>query len=314
MGAKVKGRLLKYSVFRRIVQFCALIFFVGVIFNPRIILPILLPVMWTWGLPNATVGDAFTALQLMLGGWSLGSSVVFPWLAIASFLIFGILVGKSLCGWVCPFGLIQDIVGFIKSRKLEISPATHGGLTRLKYLILGIALLVSSTFSASKYLNLHGSYERAFGIFAYAPFTVLSPAETLFSVLPKSLHGFYLTFIEKSFVEALSGILYLPPLFWLQVLILIGTIMLAAYVQRGWCRYFCPHGAIMAFMNRFSFIGLHRDPVKCAKGECRECVKACPMKVRILDLPWKKFSDPECIYCMKCADVCPNGAIRPTYP
>ena len=70
----------------------------------------------------------------------------------------------------------------------------------------------------------------------------------------------------------------------------------------------------MAIMNRFSFLGLRRDLVKCVKGECRLCVEACPMNVHVLDLPWKKFSDPECIYCMKCVDACPDKAIRLKYP
>jgi len=70
----------------------------------------------------------------------------------------------------------------------------------------------------------------------------------------------------------------------------------------------------MAIMNKFSFLGLRRDLVKCSKSECRLCVEACPMNVRILDLPWEKFSDMECIYCMKCVDVCPNKAIKLKYP
>ncbi|MEM3464334.1 MAG: 4Fe-4S binding protein, partial [Candidatus Bathyarchaeia archaeon] len=75
-------------------------------------LPIVLPVMWTLGYQPNTVGDALTTLQLMFSGWQ--SPVVFPWLAVASFLLVGVLIGKSLCGWVCPFGFIQDLVGFVK--------------------------------------------------------------------------------------------------------------------------------------------------------------------------------------------------------
>ncbi|MEM2912011.1 MAG: 4Fe-4S binding protein [Candidatus Bathyarchaeia archaeon] len=275
----------------------------------------MLPVLWTWGFKQNIVGDAFTAAQLMLSGWSMQSGATFfPWLAVASFLIFGILIGKSLCGWVCPFGFIQDLIDFIKVKKMEISPKTHESMTYLKYFLLGIVLLISSTFSASKLLRVYGNYEKAFGIFAYAPFTVISPAETLFATLPKMVQGFSAAVTEKTVSEALYGILFLPALFWVQLFILAGILVLAVYVPRGWCRYLCPHGAIMAILNKFSFIGLRRDLVKCVKGECRECVKACPMRVRILDLPWEKFSDPECIYCLKCADACPNKAIKITYP
>jgi polyferredoxin len=70
----------------------------------------------------------------------------------------------------------------------------------------------------------------------------------------------------------------------------------------------------LAITNRFSFIGLHREPFKCEKAGCRQCVQVCPTRVPILELPFEKFSHPECIYCMKCADACGHRAIRPTYP
>ncbi|MEM2394519.1 MAG: 4Fe-4S binding protein [Candidatus Bathyarchaeia archaeon] len=311
MKAQVKRQLLKFNTPRRIVQLLSSLFFIAAYFKISF-WPILLPVLWTWGFEKKTVGDAFTALQLMLSGWS--GAVVFPWLAVASFLIVGVLIGKSLCGWVCPFGFIQDLLNFVKVRKKEIPPKTHETLTYIKYIVLGIVLLISLTFSASKILGTHKRYESAFGIFAYAPFTALSPAETLFATIPKTGQSFFVTIIEKSASEALSGILSLPMLFWVQLFILIMVIVLTVYIPRGWCKYFCPHGAIMAILNRFSFLGLRRDPVKCVKGECRECVKACPMQVRILDLPWEKFSDKECIYCLKCVDACPNKAVSLTYP
>jgi polyferredoxin len=310
----LKIKILKFNTLRRIVQLLSFLFLSAAIFNIGS-LPILLPVLWTWGLQQKTAGDAFTALQLMLSGWSLQSgATVFPWLAVASFLIVGVLIGKSLCGWVCPFGFIQDLAAFIKAKKMEISPKTHESITYLKYFVLGVVLLISLTFSAAKLLGTYESYERAFGIFAYAPFTGLSPAETLFATIPRTVQGFFTAAAEKSVSEALRGVLFLPVLFWVQLFILAGVIVLAVYVPRGWCRYLCPHGAIMAVLNRFSFLGLRREPVKCVKGECRECVKACPMQVRISDLSWEKFSDPECIYCLKCADACPNKAIRLTYP
>ncbi|MDW8023053.1 MAG: 4Fe-4S binding protein [Nitrososphaerota archaeon] len=311
MKAKIWKQLLKFNTPRRIVQLLSFLFLSATILNVGY-WPILLPVLWTWGLERKTAGDAFTALQLMLSGWS--GAVVFPWLAVASFLVVGVLIGKSPCGWVCPFGFIQDLLNFVKVRKKEVSPKTHESLTYMKYLVLGVVLLISVTFSVSKVLGTHKSYESAFGIFAYAPFTSLSPAETLFAIIPKAAQGFIATVMEKSASEALLGILTLPVLFWVQIFILALVIVLAVYIPRGWCRYLCPHGAIMAILNKFSFLGLRRDPVKCVKGECRACVKACPMQVRILDLPWEKFSHQECIYCLKCVDACPNKAIRLAYP
>ncbi|MEM2547093.1 MAG: 4Fe-4S binding protein, partial [Candidatus Bathyarchaeia archaeon] len=290
----LKKHLLKINTLRILVQFLSFIFFSAVIFSLSSF-PLLLPVMWTWGLQQNIAGDAFTAIQLMPSGWQTVQT--FPWLAVASFLIVGVLIGKSLCGWVCPFGFIQDLIGLVKAKKMEISSKTHNDMKLLKYLTLGITLFITATFSLAKFLKIHESYERAFGIFAYAPFTAISPAETLFATLPKTVQNFTNALTEKPVLDALSGVLDLPPLFWIQLFTLIGVLILAAYIPRGWCRYLCPHGAIMGVLNKFSFIGLKREPVKCVKGECRECVKACPMQVRILEQPWEKFSDPECIYC-----------------
>ncbi|MEM3623036.1 MAG: 4Fe-4S binding protein [Candidatus Bathyarchaeia archaeon] len=307
MKAKIKQSLLKFNTLRRIIQFLSFIFFSAMVFN-LVSQPLLLPILWTWGFQSNIVGDAFTALQLMF------YDVVFPWLALASFLITGILVGKSLCGWVCPFGFIQDLIDFAKRKKIEISPRTHESMVYVKYVILGIVLFISITFSAAKVVGVHRSYEGALGIFVEAPFTTLSPAETLFATLPNGILNFKNAIAENPALDVLSGIASLPPLFWIQLFILVGVLVFAAYVPRSWCKYFCPHGAIMAILNRFSFLGLKRDLTKCAKAECRRCVEVCPMRVRILDLPWEKFSDPECIYCLKCVDACPNRAIKLKYP
>ena len=307
MVGEIKEYLLKYNTFRRIAQFLSFTFFSAIIFNLGA-LPLLFPVLWTWGLQQNTAGDAFTALQFAL------YDAVFPWLALASFLIVGVLIGKSLCGWICPFGFVQDLVGFIKRKQADFSSRTHDSMVYMKYFVLGIALFVSVTFSVSKLMGTGDGYEKAIGIFTKAPFTTLSPAETLFGTVPKMIFNFRMALVSKSVMDAMSGISTLPPLFWVQFFIMAFVLVFAAFIPRGWCRYFCPHGAIMAVLNRFSFLGLRRDPVKCARGGCRLCVSACPMRVPILDLPWEKFSDPECIYCMKCADACHDKAIKLKYP
>jgi ferredoxin-type protein NapH len=304
---KLKRTLLKFNTPRRIIQFVSFIIFSVAIFNLGT-LPLVLPVLWTWGLQQNNVGDALTAIQLMF------YNAVFPWLALASFLLVGMLVGKSLCGWVCPFGFIQDIINLIKVRKKDFSLRTHEDLLWTKYLVLGITLFISITFSATKISGMSGGYESALGVFAKVPFTALSPSETLFATLPRMVQNFTATVTEKSVLDALGGVTSIPLLFWVQLVIMGAVLVFSAYFPKGWCKYFCPHGAFMAIMNRFSFLGLRRDPVKCAKGGCRLCVEACPMRVPILNLPWEKFSDPECIYCMKCADACENKAIRPTWP
>lgn len=315
MQTKIKEMLFKFNTLRRIVQFLSFIFFSAIIFNLGQ-LPILLPVLWTWGLQQNTVGDAFSALQFFSSGWPKESPVIFafPWLALASFLIVGILLGKSLCGWVCPFGFIQDLLSFVKRKHSEFSVRTHESTLYVKYAILGIALFISGTFGVAKFLKVSKGYESGMGIFAYAPFSTLSPSETLFATLPRMILNFRNDVVQMPFEAVLGGLSKLSVLFYVQFVIMVGVLVLAAFVPRSWCRYFCPHGAFMAILNRFSFLGLRRDLIKCGKTGCKACVEACPMRVRILDLPWEKFSDPECIYCLKCVDACKNKAIKLKYP
>jgi len=164
-------------------------------------------------------------------------------------------------------------------------------------------------------------YKRALGIFGQAPFNVLSPADTLFAVIPRIVlelrYGFPLL-LEKPVDEiyaVIGNVLStLPPVFLIRISILVIIIGLVVYVPRGWCRYLCPQGAFSALFSRFSFLGLRRDPVRCTKAGCRDCVQVCPTLVPILDLPWEKFTHPECIYCLKCVDACSTKAIKPKFP
>jgi polyferredoxin len=64
----------------------------------------------------------------------------------------------------------------------------------------------------------------------------------------------------------------------------------------------------MGIFSRFSLLGMSRNPLKCEK--CPDCEKKCPMQIKILDLPWEKFNDQECILCMECVDACPHGAMK----
>ena len=308
---EIKARLLTYNTPRRVVQLLSFLVFSTIIFNLGV-LPLVLPVLWTAGLKGTSIGDAFTTIQLMFSGYSM-TSTLFPWVALAAFLIVGVLIGRALCGWVCPFGFVQDLVGFIRREQIDVSARTHETVVYIKYVVLAIAVFIPLLFSALAFEGIT-AYSNTFGVFAVAPFTALSPSDTLFSTVPQAIQSFHFTTFQNVGSNFLSGLSALPPLFWVEAVILLIVLIFAVYVPRSWCRYFCPTGAFMAIMNRFSFIGLRREPFKCEKSGCRECVTVCPMRVPILELQWEKFSHPECIYCMKCSDACGHRAIKPTYP
>lgn len=294
----VKRVIWRIETARKIVQFLSFVLFNAVLFGlgPW---PIVLPVMYSLGVPQKTVGDAFAMLQWML------HDLVFPWIPLASFLLVAVFLGRSLCGWVCPFGFVQDLLGYVKKKHTEVSLRTHNGMIRVKYIVLAVTLLISVTLALALLRGIGESYTTALGAFAPAPFNALSPADTLFAIVPRIV----LDIRYANFDVLMSGIFL-----WARLIIMVIVLVLAVYVPRSWCRYLCPHGAALAVLNRFSFLGLKREPLKCTKAGCRACVEVCPMKVPILDLPWEKFTDPECVYCLKCVEACTTKAIKPKFP
>jgi len=299
-SSRVKKVVWRIETARKITQFFSFILLNAVIFGlgPW---PIVLPVVHSLGVHQKTMGDAFAMLQ-----WMLHESV-FPWLPLASFFLVAVFLGRALCGWVCPFGFVQDLLGYIKRKHTEISLRNHEWMIKIKYIVLAVTLFVSGTLAISLAMGMGEGYKAALGAFAPAPFNALSPADTLFAIVPRMV----LDALYNGVGALISGA---QLLLWARLVIMGLVLVLAVYVPRSWCRYLCPHGAALAFLNRFSFLGLRRDPLKCTKAGCRACVEVCPMKVPILDLPWEKFTDSECTYCLKCVEACTTKAIKPKFP
>jgi len=311
---RVKRFILRFQTPRTIVQFFFFFLFFGLFlgFGPW---SILVPVIGLLGVPTKTVGEAFGSLQYML------YLLVPPLLALASIFVAAVILNRAFCAWACPFGLVQDMLNLVKKRHTRVSPRTHSQMIYVKYLVLATTVLISGTLAVSVAAGIGSSYKEALGVFASAPFNALSPADTLFAVVPRTVSDAryalsdLLAKPEADVSGAIIGsITSVSALFWARLIILTLTFVLVIYVPRGWCRYVCPQGAFSALFSRFSFLGLRRDPVRCSKAGCRDCVDVCPMLVPILEEPWEKFTHPECIMCLKCVDACSTRAIKPKFP
>jgi len=301
---RVRRAVFRIETARKITQFCCFVLFNAFIFGLGpwlILLPVLHSSVRT---DQITGGDAFAFLQQML------YKPVFPWLPLAAFLLTAVFLGRALCGWACPFGFVQDLLGYVRRKHAEVSLRTHEGMIKAKYVVLAVTVFISATLAISLAADMGEGYKAALGVFAPAPFNVLSPADTLFTTLPRM--ALDLRYANPNSV--LTEMLVIRPLLWTRLFIMAMVLILAVYIPRSWCRYLCPHAAALALLNRFSFLGLKRDPLKCTKAGCRTCVEVCPMEIRILELPWEKFSDPECIYCLKCVEACTTKAIKPKFP
>jgi polyferredoxin len=265
---------------------------------------------------QGTITSTLDATTLLL------SQAVFPWLPIGIMLVVGALLGRFMCGWICPVGFLQDVITGVKGRVDSVTERTHVYWIRLKYVLVGFTFLISGTLAASLYY--YGTttgagvdYKASLGPFASGLFVAITPDGTLFGTLPMYLAQAWRFFStaqlsDLTFSLLTTSLQSVSPITWVNILILIGFVYAAWRIPRFWCRYVCPVGAIMAVTQRNSMLGMHRDPVKCAN--CKECETACPMQVPILDLDFKKFNHSECILCMACIDACPAGALSPKFP
>jgi len=306
-----------YGVPRFVVQLVSLLLLNGLLLAelyPNVKLqryPVPLPILLSINAPTNLAYGSLDVIQVAL------ANPIAPWLALAFVFIIGAVLGRAFCGWVCPMGFIQDMVTMAKGTLGQVNVRTHESGKRLKYFVLAAALVVSVSLAVSLWLGAGVEYKKSLSIFAEGLLIPLAPEGTLFSSIPRAL--LYLkvsvapTFLAILSVNQLAEWIRSVPIMIYAGLIILFTFFYGAYkVPRFWCRYLCPVGAKMAPFQKYSFLGMKRDPVKCSK--CPHCEAACPMQIRILALPWEKFNDPECILCGECADACPNHSLNYKFP
>ena len=185
-----------------------------------------------------------------------------------------VLVGRFFCGFFCSFGAVQDLL-WLGSHRLR---ALFPGKRNLKK--------ADRIFRFAKYAVLF-----YFIIFIWSGVTAVKTAG------PWQVFGQYVSFGHWPGLKPLhsvGGVLLL--------LIFIGSL----FVQRFFCRYFCPMGAIYSLISQTSFLKIDKPREEC--GKCHLCTSKCPMG---MDLTKKdRIAGGECISCQKCVSWCPKGNAR----
>ena len=182
-----------------------------------------------------------------------------------------VLVGRFFCGFFCSFGAVQDLL-WLGSHRLR---ALFPGKRNLKK--------ADRIFRFAKYAVLF-----YFIIFIWSGVTAVKTAG------PWQVFGQYVSFGHWPGLKPLlsvGGVLLL--------LIFIGSL----FVQRFFCRYFCPMGAIYSLISQTSFLKIDKPREEC--GKCHLCTSKCTMG---MDLTKKdRIAGGECISCQKCVSWCPKG-------
>lgn len=218
----------------------------------------------------------------------------FSFYVVGFLLLFGSIFGRFVCGWLCPFGLIQDLLYKIplfqpKANKQQSflrriftkrkNLPGHRMLIWLKYVILAGFVIILPLFA----LDAIGQGSPAFCKY-------ICPSGTLTAGLP-------LIAANEPLRQA-AGFLFQ----W-KLLILIVLLVLSVIVYRPFCKYICPLGAVYSIFNPIALYHYQVDADKCTK--CGKCKKVCKMDINV----WEKPNSPECIRCGDCIRSCPENAI-----
>ena len=234
-----------------------------------------LPGMNCYSCPGALGACPIGALQAALSA----RHRKFPFYVLGYLLMAGALAGRLICGWLCLFGLIQELLYRIPVPKLTIPEKVDKKLRYLKYLVLAILVIGLPLL----YRNQTGVGDPFFCKY-------LCPVGTLEAGLP-------LVLLNASLRQALSW------LFGWKVLVLILCLLSCMVIYRPFCKYICPLGAFYALFQKVSLVRMQLDEQACT--HCGACSHVCEMQVD----PVKNINSAECIRCGRCMEVCQTGAL-----
>jgi polyferredoxin len=193
-----------------------------------------------------------------------------PFFVIGLLGLIGILGGRIVCGWLCIFGGLQELLYKIKIKKIAINKKVRF----LKYLILVVLVLLLPYFT---HTNWFSKLCPLGGLAGGIPLVLISEA------MRKLINPFFL-YIK------------LPIVF----IFLISSIL----IRRPFCVVICPLGAIYSFFNKISFLRITLISSKCS--HCNLCSKTCPMGL----IPYEEVNSLNCIKCLECKKTCPHQAIE----
>lgn len=242
---------------------------------------ICVPGLNCYSCPGALGSCPIGALQTTLAAYQSRISLY----ALGTIALLGTAAGRFTCGWLCPFGLLQELLYKIPGRKRvrtavpSGTPVPKSPLRYLKYL-----MLITTVFLFPVLFRNEGGLGETW-FCAY-----ICPAGTIEAALPLLL--------TNAGLRALIGWR-----FFLKAAIALSIVLLSLYENRPFCKFLCPLGAIYGVCNKFSIIRLSLDHDRCIS--CGLCQQACGMG---LD-PVSELDSAECIRCGACKEICPVQAI-----
>jgi MauM/NapG family ferredoxin protein len=218
-------------------------------------------------------------------------------------IVITVLLGRVFCGWVCPLGTLNNIVGSFGANRSGGSLNWH----RIKYYIL-IAVLASALFTLQPVgvMDPISLLIRSLSISVYPLFnhSVRAVFDTAYSANPLGIAAVSepVYMVLKKAVLSFNQPYYLQGVF---IGVIFFTILGMNLIEkRFWCKYLCPLGALLGLLSRSSVL---KRSVSEDCTECGACASVCQGNAG----PDRKdqWKDAECLYCRNCDDVCPANAV-----
>ncbi|MBQ8407920.1 MAG: 4Fe-4S binding protein [Clostridia bacterium] len=222
--------------------------------------------------PGASGACPLGALQNSLAS----SGKTAPYYVFGIIMLYGLLFGRWICGFLCPFGLIQELLHKIPTPKLRKSKATRI-LSCFKYVVLVFFVFILPIAYAF----------RSFPLPAFCKY--ICPAGTLEGAM-----GLLSNRVNEGYLRMLG------PLFTWKFLLMVSILVACIFIFRIFCRFLCPLGALYGLFNKIALVGVKVDSARCT--DCGLCVGKCKMDI-------KHVGDMECINCGECINACPTKAI-----
>lgn len=243
-------------------------FFTGKIYSGSF-KSVCVPGLNCYSCPGAVGACPIGSLQSFLGGLRFR----FPYYVLGLLVFFGAVLGRTICGFLCPFGWLQELVHAIPFPKKTDRFKLDKPLRKVKYIVLALLVVI-------------------------LPICVkLTPFFCKYVCPAGTLSGMLLALRDGLVRSRLGGI------FAWKSLVLAAVVTASLIVWRPFCKYICPLGAIYGFFNRISLHRLRLDKKKCIS--CRKCAAVCRMCVD----PSRTPDSAECIRCGACVGSCPAGAL-----
>jgi len=242
-------------------------------------------------------------------------------IVIGSLVVAALVFGRAYCGWLCPFGLFQDVLTRLrkatKKRHLSFSDSTSKKLGQSRYVIIAIFLLLSVIFGSYYIFGTElipgtiaggpGGTEAGIVSSINEPFCLVCPMRPLCSLIEAGIGSMNYSYI--------SQITYGP--FWIiggyissiNLIILALVIILSLAYRRFWCRI-CPLGALTGLFSTFTpfkqiaLTKLEKDEHKCTK--CGVCKRVCPTQATAMyEKKGGDVTESKCMLCARCVELCP---------